>query len=94
MYEFWYDYIKPKYQNMQCYVIWIQMLHYSYQKWRFYEDIADDAEGRFDTSNYEVNRPLFTGKNNKVIGLMKDELGGRFMTEFTKLYKLTKLIFI
>ena len=32
---------------------------------------------RFDTSNYEVNRPLPTGKNEKVIGLMKDGLGGK-----------------
>ena len=38
------------------------------------EDIANDVECRFDTSNYEVNRPLPTGKNKKVIGLMKDEL--------------------
>ena len=46
----------------------------------FYEDIADDVEKRFDTSNYEVecnsvDRPLPKGKNEKVIGLMKDELG-------------------
>ena len=35
---------------------------------------ADDVEKRFDTSNYEVNSPLSTEKNKKVIGLMKDEL--------------------
>ena len=43
----------------------------------FYKDIANDVEKRFDTSNYEVNRTLSTGKNKKVIELMKDELGGR-----------------
>ena len=48
----------------------------------FYKDIADDVEKRFDTSNYEVDRPLPTGKNKKVIGLMKDELGGKIMIEF------------
>ena len=37
---------------------------------------------RFDTSNYEVNRPLPIGKNKKVISLMKDELGGKVITEF------------
>ena len=51
----------------------------------FYKDIANDVEKRFDTSNYEVNRPLPTGKNIKVIGLMKDELGGKIITEFVTL---------
>ena len=51
----------------------------------FYEDIADDVEKRFDTSNYEVNRPLPTGKNEKLIGLIEDEPGGKIMTEFVAL---------
>ena len=51
----------------------------------FYKDIANDVEKRFDTSNYEVNRPLPTGKNKKVIGLIKDELGGKIITEFVTL---------
>ena len=50
-----------------------------------YKDIANDVEKGFDTSNYEVNRLLPTGKNKKVIGLMKDELGGKIMTEFVAL---------
>ena len=51
----------------------------------FYKDIAKDVEKIFNTSNYEVNRPLRTGKNKKVIGFMKDELGGKIMTEFVAL---------
>ena len=51
----------------------------------FYEDISYDVDKRFDTSNYECNRPLPTGKNKKVIGLMKDELGGKIITEFVTL---------
>ena len=47
----------------------------------FYKDIADDVEKRFDTSNYEVDRPLPKGKNRKVIGLIKDQLGGKTMTK-------------
>ena len=51
----------------------------------FYKDIANDVEKPFNTSSYEVNRLLPTGKNKKVIGLMKDELGGNIMTEFVAL---------
>ena len=40
-----------------------------------YKDIAEDVEIRFDTSNYELDRPLHKWKNKNVIGLMKDELG-------------------
>ena len=49
-----------------------------------YKDIAD-VETRFDTSNYELERPLPKGKNKKVIGLMKDELGRKIMTKFVGL---------
>ena len=48
----------------------------------FYEDIANDVEKSYDTSNYTVERPLPIGKNKKVIGLMKDELGWKIMKEF------------
>ena len=51
----------------------------------FYKDIAEDVETRFDTSGYVDNRPLPTGKNKKVIGLIKDELGGEIMKEFVSL---------
>ena len=51
----------------------------------FTKDLSYDVDKRFDTSNYECNRPLPTGKNKKVIGLMKDELGGKTITEFITL---------
>ena len=44
------------------------------------KDIGEDVETRFDTSNYELDKPLPKEKNKKVIGLIKDELGGEFMT--------------
>ena len=47
-----------------------------------YEDIANDVVKAFDTSNHEIKRPFSIGKNEKVIRLMKDELGGKVMTEF------------
>ena len=82
----WYDYMKPKnndniklcYMDTDSFIINIKTED-------FYKDIANDVGKRFDTSNYEVNRPLPTGKNRKVIGLMKDELGGKIITEFVTL---------
>ena len=44
-----------------------------------YKEIAEDVETRFDISNYELDRPLPTGENKRVIGLMKDELGRKIM---------------
>ena len=73
MYEFWYDYMKPKYNDnvKSCYMDTDSFVM-NIKTEDFYEDIANDVEKRFDTSNYEVDRPLPTGKNKKVIGLMKD----------------------
>ena len=53
----------------------------------FYSDIAKDMKKRFDTSGYSKNdnRPLPIGENKKEIGLMKDEIGGKIMTEFVAL---------
>ena len=50
-----------------------------------YRDITRDAETSFETSNYKLQRPLPKGKYKKVIGLMKDELGGKTMVEFVGL---------
>ena len=44
-----------------------------------YKDIAEDFEKRFETSNFEIDRPLSIGKNKKVIGSMKNKLGGQIM---------------
>ena len=53
----------------------------------FYKGIAKDVKKRLDTSGYskDDNRPLPIGENKKEIGLMKDELGGKIMTEFVAL---------
>ena len=48
----------------------------------FYKDLAGDIADRFDTSGYAPDRHLPVGLNKKVIGLMKDELGGGIMSEF------------
>ena len=53
----------------------------------FFADINNDVEKLFDTSNYDKNneRPHQIGVNKKVIGKLKDELGGKIMTEFCAL---------
>ena len=104
IYEFWYDYMKPKFNDniRLCYMDTDSFIM-NIKTNDFYEDIASEVENRFDTSNYEANtsettaepsslelsalarRPLPTGKNKKVIGLMKDELGGKIITEFVTL---------
>ena len=78
--------MKPKYGNnvKLCYMDTDSFIMNIKTK-DFYKDIANDVEKRFDTSNYKCDRPLPTGKNKKVIGLMKDELGGRIITAFVTL---------
>ena len=90
MYEFWYDYMKKKYGDMVklCYMD-TDSLIMNIKRKDFYKDIAQDVEERFDTSNYGGDRPLPKGKNKKVIGLMKDELGGGIITEFVALMPKT-----
>ena len=86
MYEFWYDYMKPKYSDnvKLCYMDTDSFIM-NIKTEDFYKDIANDVEKRFDTSSYELNIPLPEGKNKKVIRLMKDELGGKIITEFVTL---------
>ena len=52
-----------------------------------FEDISNDVENWFDTSNYDKNhkRPLPIGKNKKVPGLFKVELGAKIIPEFVSL---------
>ena len=86
MYEFWYDYMKPKHgDNIKLCYMDTDSFIMNIKTEDFHKDIANDVEKRFDTSNYEVDRPLPTGNNKKVIGLMKDELGGKIITEFVTL---------
>ena len=56
------------------------------------DSVYKDVETRFDTSNYELERPLPKGINKKVISLMKDELGGKIVKEFVQLRAKTKAI--
>ena len=88
MYEFWYDYIKPKYKEKAklCYMDTDSFIINIFTE-GFFEDINNDVEIWFDTSNYDKNdkRPLPMCMNKKVIGMFKDELGRKIMKEFCAL---------
>ena len=78
--EYCYDCIKLKcednaklcYRNADSFIVHVRTED-------VYGDIAQDVEARFDTSGCDVGRPLPKGKNKKVIGPMKDELGNRII---------------
>ena len=88
MYEFHYDYMRLKYGSKvnSCYMDTNSFV-YEIETEDFYRDIEKDVKERFDTSGYSSNdnRALPIGENKKVIGLMKDELGGKIMTELVAL---------
>ena len=50
-----------------------------------YKDIAEDVEKGFDTSNYDLDRPLPKVKTKKVFELMKDDLGEKIMNKLAAL---------
>ena len=78
--------LKPKYQDNAklCYINTDSFI-IRFKTEDAYGNIENDVEKRFDTLNYEANRPLPIGKNKKVIWLMKDKLGGKIITEFAAL---------
>ena len=88
MYNSWYDYFKPKYGDRAklCYTDTDSFIIYIKTE-DFFQDISNDVEKWFDTSNYDKNdkRPLPIRKNKKVSGLFKDELEGKIITEFVAL---------
>ena len=88
MYKFWYDYLKPKYGDRAklCYTDTDSFIINIITE-DFFQYISNDVEKWFDTSNHDKNdkRPLLIGKNKKVPGLFKDELGGKIITEFVTL---------
>ena len=74
MYEFWYNYVKPKYKEKAklCYMDTDSFVINIFTE-DFFDDINNAVERWFDASNYDKNdkRPLQTGMNKKVIGMLK-----------------------
>ena len=88
MYDFHYNYIKPKYGNKAKLLFTdTDSLMYEIETEDFYKDISEDVKDRFDTSDYPENHPsgIPTGINKKVLGMFKDEAAGKIIIEFVGL---------
>ena len=88
MYDFHYNYIKPKYENKAKLLFTdTDSFMYEIETEDFYKDISEDVKDRFDTSDYPENHPsgIPTGINKKVLGMFKDEAAGKIIKEFVGL---------
>ena len=88
MYDFHYNYLKNKYRDRAKLLFTdTDSLAYEIKTVDFYADIADDVESRFDTSDYPEDHGsgIMVGVNKKVIGMFKDEAGGKQIDEFVGL---------
>ena len=88
MYDFHYNYIKTKYGDKAKLLFTdTDSLVYEIRTKDFYKDINPDIEKRFDTSDYPSNHSsgIKTGLNSKVLGMFKDEAGGKHIVEFVGL---------
>ena len=88
MYDFHYNYIKPKYENKAKLLFTdTDSFMYEIETEDFYKDISEDVKNRFDTSDYPENHPsgIPTGINKKVLGMFKDEAAGKIIKEFVGL---------
>ena len=88
MYDFHYNYIKKKYgDKAKLLFMDTDSLMYEIKTEDFYKDISGDVKDRFDTSDYPPNHPsgIPAGCNKKVLGMFKDEAGGKIIDEFVGL---------
>ena len=59
MYEFWYDYLKPKYkETINLYYMNTDSFIFNVKTKNWYKDISNDIKERFDTSNIQTNIPI------------------------------------
>jgi len=96
MYDFHYNYIKKKYQSKAKLLMTdTDSLMYEIQTEDFFKDIRGEISDKFDTSNFEKDHSSGIPRmNKKVPGMMKDECGGKIISEFVglraKLYAYKK----
>jgi len=88
IYDFHYSYVKPKYGD-KAKLLYTDTDSFIYKIGAddYYIDVAGDVERWFDTSEFDADHPsgIQTGVNKKVIGVMKDEAGGKIIQEFVGL---------
>ena len=86
MYEFWYDYLKPKYsEKAKVCLMDVDSFIFCVKTDDIYKDIPEEVETRFDISKYELERPFPQGMNKKFISMMKDESSGKIIKELAGL---------
>ena len=88
MYDFHYNYIKNKFNDKAKLLFTdTDSLAYEIETEDFYKDISGDVAGKFDTSNFPSDHPsgIEVGCNKKVVGMFKDEAGGKIISEFVGL---------
>ena len=88
MYDFHYNYIKQKYGDKAKLLFTdTDSFMYEIRTEDFYKDISEDVKDEFDTSDYPPDYPsgIPSGLNKKVIGMFKDEAGGKIIDEFVGL---------
>ena len=88
MYDFHYNYIKNKFHNKATLLFTdTDSLAYEIETEDFYKDISGDVRGFFDTSNFPKGHSsgIEVGCNKKVVGMFKDEAGGKIIGEFVGL---------
>ena len=88
MYDFHYNYIKTKFNDKATLLFTdTDSLAYEIETEDFYKDISGDVHGFFDTSNFPKGHSsgIEVGCNKKVVGMFKDEAGGKSISEFVGL---------
>ena len=79
MYNFWYDYINSKYGNKAKLCDRYRPFHCIHKNRLYIERHCRRCSNKFSSWSYKIRRPLHKRKNQKGIGVMKDELGGKIM---------------
>ena len=97
MFDFHYGYVKKKWENCdgrsRCEVLYsdTDSLVLKIETDDFFADISGDVAEWFDTNEFAEDHPAVLGglpivkENKKKIGLMKDDCGGKIVTEWVAL---------